>query len=568
MYEEKAEVVLLLKEMKIFQGLDETQLGKVAAVTSVVDLAEGGNPPFDMEKDYPFYVLCSGKALFSGRGTWSKLDEVVLKPGDFFGADVLFFGKQMPFQVEALTPVRLLRIEAEQLAALVEAMPKIADNLREGINIYRLTRNKHFLWLNDDEIVHLVVRKHPAYLFVSLIPPVVVGWVAILVFLAAITISLASFRLVVEWFGMLLVAVATLWAVWRWIDWSNDYYAVTEQRVVWLERVVGLYDSRQEIPMVAIHSEEVKTTLLGRYLGYGDLEVQAFMSELAFRNVGQPAHIQTVIDELRVRAKERKEHTDTEAMEAVIRQKIEPPLPEGDEIQEEASRPPLSEKTGPQTLSLRDRLGNYFKTRIVEGEIITYRKHVYILMTKVFVPTLIGCGVIFLSGYLLWKSLAGEITFPSRLTIILMSLVLLIVPGLWWLYQYVDWRNDIYRITKDRIIDSERKPLGDEITKSAPIGNILSLDYERAGVLGILLNFGNVIINVGTETKFTFVGIHDPARAQQDIFNRMYSYRRQKEQAEASKEWDQVSEWLAAYHRQVGDIRRSQNPPNFDQNSG
>ena len=129
---------------------------------------------------------------------------------------------------------------------------------------------------------------------------------------------------------------------------------------------------------------------------------------------------------------------------------------------------------------------------------------------------------------------------------------------LWWLYHYIDWRNDIYRITSDKLIDSMKKPLGDEVTRSAPLANIQSLDYTREGIIGVLLNYGNVIVNVGTD-KLIFVGVHDPARVQADIFNRMYTTQRKKQLAEAAKQWDQVSDWLAAYHRQAEDLRKTQN---------
>ena len=30
------------------------------------------------------------------------------------------------------------------------------------------------------------------------------------------------------------------------LDWANDYYIVTSQRLVYLEKIIGIYDSRQE----------------------------------------------------------------------------------------------------------------------------------------------------------------------------------------------------------------------------------------------------------------------------------------------------------------------------------
>jgi hypothetical protein len=87
------------------------------------------------------------------------------------------------------------------------------------------------------------------------------------------------------------------------------------------------------------------------------------------------------------------------------------------------------------------------------------------------------------------------------------------------------------------------------------------LDYERLGFLGVVLNFGNVIINIGTENKFIFYGIHNPARAQRDIFNYMFERRRKKLQTDTLQEQDRVSSYIAAYHRQAEDIRQPKKPP-------
>jgi hypothetical protein len=206
-------------------------------------------------------------------------------------------------------------------------------------------------------------------------------------------------------------------------------------------------------------------------------------------------------------------------------------------------------------------LAGFFNTRVEKGGTITYRKHIYILFRKVFWPSRLIFLVFAANLYFIWKD-----NYSSM--ILLLSAVLFIGFGLWWLYQFVDWRNDIYRITADKIIDSERKPLGSEVTKSAYLDNILSLDYERLGILGILLNFGNVIINVGTENKFIFWRIHNPARAQQDIFNRMHDNRQAKEEAAVAKEREQLAEYLAVYDRRSRATQEDPSTSNFNQESG
>jgi hypothetical protein len=173
------------------------------------------------------------------------------------------------------------------------------------------------------------------------------------------------------------------------------------------------------------------------------------------------------------------------------------------------------------------------------------------------------CGLFLVIGTVVlyyWRA-QDQIALLTPGMILLVGIGLVAFSFLWWLYKFVDWSNDIYRVTPEKIIDSERKPLGDEITKSAPLENIIGLDSERLGFLGVVLNFGNVVINIGTENKFIFYGIHDPARAQRDIFNFMYHRRQNKQQTDTMQEQERVSNYIAAYHRQAEDIRQVKKPP-------
>jgi len=298
---------------------------------------------------------------------------------------------------------------------------------------------------------------------------------------------------------------------------------------------------------------------LGRILGYGDVVINAFMGQVSFRHIGHPERVKSLLDEAQRKANENRQKADTTAMEKVIRLKIDPPIEPEEIVEEDQPIIPDAPTVKPKkpTASLWVRLSNYFKTRVEEGDVITYRKHWFILLRKTWLPVLVLLSIIIgsLLAFRIFTGVENERTISIWVILILSSLAFG-ATFLWWLYQFIDWRNDIYQITGDKIIDSEKKPLGDELIKSAPLGNIQSMDYQRRGLLGIILNFGDVIINVGTETKFTFDGVHDPARAQQDVFNRMYSFQRNRQMAEAAKQWDQVSDWLAAYHRQAEDLRR------------
>ena len=568
MPDNQQQIISFLQNLKLFDGLDNLQLGQVAAFAHPITLKQGESLLLE-GKNYPFFIVVSGKVRYTRLLRAGQVENYILRSGDFFGADLVFRGKPKLFTLVAQSPALLFSFPVEGLRTLLNTLPVLTKNIKKQLAWYNLIRSKPFNWLGEEEIVKVVCQKHPAYLFTVEMAPLVVAWIGIIVILFASQINVASFRLAVGWFGAAMVAAAVLWAIWRFIDWGNDYYIITDQRIVWLERTIGLYDSRQEAPLVAIKSGETKSSFMSRTLGYGDVITQTFVGQVLFRHIGNPAEIKNMIDQERKLAVERQSATDIHAMEGKIRQKIEPSgavtVPMSlKAAQTEATPAPLSKqetKLLPDKTNLLQSLVALFRTRWENGGMITYRKHLYVLFRMTLLPALSALGLIAGTGLVYYWRVHKIVSLFTPGAILLVGILLSVIAILWWLYKFADWSNDIYRVTPDKIIDSERKPLGTEFTKSAPLENIIGLDFERIGFLGVVLNFGNVIINVGTENKFIFYGIHNPARAQRDIFNYMNARRATKQQADTQQEQERVSSYIAAYHRQAEDIRQAKKPP-------
>jgi hypothetical protein len=149
-------------------------------------------------------------------------------------------------------------------------------------------------------------------------------------------------------------------------------------------------------------------------------------------------------------------------------------------------------------------------------------------------------------------------------TIMLALPVLLLPLSLWWIYGYVDWRNDIYQVTPDQIIDINKKPLSTEQRRAAPLENILSTEAERLGFTGYVLNYGTVFIAVGG-SHLDFEDVRDPAAVQADIDRRREARAERKREAEAAVERKRMSDWLLAYYENEPELRRHQAAP--DENS-
>jgi hypothetical protein len=161
--------------------------------------------------------------------------------------------------------------------------------------------------------------------------------------------------------------------------------------------------------------------------------------------------------------------------------------------------------------------------------------------------------ILFLVGFVALQFedyLAGSTSiFASFPMFLLYAVTFLVLMG-WWTYGYLDWSNDIYQLAPDQIRDIERKPLGDELKKTAPLESILSLEHHRDGIIQLMFNFGNVVINVG-ETRFIFRGVYNPDQVHQDVSDYIEALSRRKREIEAARERERMLNWLLAYKSQI-----------------
>ena len=195
-------------------------------------------------------------------------------------------------------------------------------------------------------------------------------------------------------------------------------------------------------------------------------------------------------------------------------------------------------------------LSDFIKLRYELNGTITYRKHWFILVEKTWLPAiLMTLTLLGITG-----RLGGWLSFIPMTTAIGILLLFGLVILFWVVYQYADWRNDIFKVTQDQIIDIDRKPFGKIRRRVAPLENVLSIEYERRG-WGYLFNFGTVYITVGN-MKLSFDHVYNPSEVQQDIFYHMGERLENVRQFEIDSERERVSEWIASYHRKTQKMQR------------
>jgi hypothetical protein len=554
----------LLSQVEVFQDLSSEQLAEIAPRFSTIIL-EPWSPLFsDRDAMEDFYIVQSGNVFISlGEGD-EQLEPI--GPGGQFIEESYLYDQPPDAFITSSQPTELLHLDEVDYYLLFMDYPEIKPRLARSPESQRLVRSANFSWVGDDELIAYVARKHEVLFIFSLIGPLIISLAALSIIFA---VSAASTSDTIWTTGVVCSIVlalgAILWGLWNWIDWGNDYYITTNQRVVWVEKVIWLYESRDEAPLTTILAVNTTSTLLGRIFHYGNVIIKTFTGEIIFRNLKDPQTMVSYINEYRVLLQKGSQRREKREIDLELRSRlgwqegedgrvIPGQMPEEESEDEEEHKESFWQRS----------FGHIFTMRFEEGLVITYRKYWPTLFGKIWLPTLLIIVTIIVMGIIANLFLQGQSSAQTAeilLGLCLAFILLVLIP--WWLYRYIDWRNDIYQLTDKFIFDIERKPLGTEVKKSAPLENILSLEHERVGFFGYMFNYGLVTINVG-ETQFIFRNVHEPARIQQDIFNRIDSLRRHKEKIDASKQRQRFVDVIEVYHQNAEELEEDEYYDDYD----
>ncbi len=555
---EIAERIAFLKKIHLFQGLGDDELELIAEEMQEFHVPKDGVIFQQDKKADSFYLIYDGSVQIVRKREGKEIQLARLVKNDYFGEMALVAKRRRSATVTALTDTALLVIPRKNFEKLYKQAPQVRLNLEVAIRSRQLARRLQYKWLRPDEVVYFLARKHPVLLFQKLIWPILAivvplfffyGWFFIAHF---VIVALAGF-------GSLFAIF--LWIIWLVIDWGNDYYIVTNQRVVWLEKVIGIYDSRQESPLSTVVSVGVETSQLGRIFDYGNVLVRTFVGRIPFNHVSHPDQARRMIEEYWNRTKEQAVGMEKEAMKDALRKKLGiqiPPKPKTDSVAPAVSAPKR------KSLNLLRLLGaNTLKLRYETGENVTYRKHWFVLMKQAWMPLLaiLIILVLFLRRLFQLAFIPDRfISFQGGISVDAWAgaLFLAFFPFIGWLiYETIDWSNDKFEVTSDQIIDLDKKPFGTQSRSAAQLENILGTEYRRIGILGELFNYGTVYITVGG-TKLAFEDVMDPATVQSDIDRRRTARITKKTEATVSAERERMAEWLVTYHRSAEEFKKEE----------
>jgi CRP-like cAMP-binding protein/membrane protein YdbS with pleckstrin-like domain len=541
---------------------------------------------------HSFVVVRSGAAVVialdeAGRPRPRK----VLEPGESYGRSSLLQGKPREATVRAkpsdeATPsgpdgTEVIILDRRDLQYAFAVRP---DLWHPGVSLFdamvrETVQKQRYDWLEEGEVVRWADRPHFLWL---LLPELGVLSVALLAFqfwrlVPQLHSSLATTYLICVLPALLLAAA------WVLVNYLDDYYVVTNRRVTRRDRVWPLYEAKLQAPIETVQQVTLDQGFWGRLFDYGHVSVNtaAKVGAMIFAHVPAPQDVQGYVLQGRAEALLAGRGQQREVLRRGLATELGVALliPERVRALGDRARPPAKSIFGgpppakaestellPGTrgahpgwlVALADRLPDRWREILIgpskatpqplSGQII-WRKHWMNLIRRTILPTLLLLFTLFLAWFGI--NFLGKGPFAVSLsTFTLPWLVLLAFSIGWWVYRYIDWHNDIYVVTDDKLIDIEALPLGLYTKRrETSLDRVQTVDYQQAGFIRYVLNYGNVVIRTAAlDEGFDFLYVPNPRLVQALIFQKLDAFRRKQDQQRLKDRQREMIESLEVYH--------------------
>jgi uncharacterized membrane protein YdbT with pleckstrin-like domain len=397
--------------------------------------------------------------------------------------------------------------------------------------------------MDPGEQVVLQQRRHWYFLVGRMILPVLLLLAALILWVVLRELACLTWA---------LVAISTLWVAWRFIDWINDYYVLTTQRVTHREKVLLIRESRDETPLDKVQNMNISQGFVGNLLGFGKLVIDTAaasgVTRVTFDHLGAPEVMEKKIFEQvnRARAGQRLEtrRSIRDKLESRVGTGIRPIVPKPAVPSDE----PVAPDSGVTRIGLWDSIGNatwrkWFWIEQRTDDQVVWRKHWIRLLRKTLLsgPFLLLMLIVF--GLYLFAFDAQS----TALTLLLLALLLGALFWFWWTWE--DWGNDRYIVTRDRLIDIEALPFGLRTLKTETMfDRIQNVSFEIPHPVATVLNYGTVLIyTAGAEGRLDFEWVPNPSGVQSEIFRHLTEHEEGQRRRDVEERWADLPEWFAVY---------------------
>ncbi len=546
-----------LREVSVFKDFSDEQKRKLAGFCSFQHM-----PQHHMILqqgdigDSMWILLAGGKAIISALEQNTRaLPRIPVDGVFFFHETALLTERNVRSTVETEPGSLWLRLHWQDFRRFLQEegeqlMQKLNIPIPEDETIAGTTLAQDFDWLGKGEALISYNHRHWIALLDKLRWPVVSIVMALLLALLFNTFIPAWW---LGWGAALAVPVIIIF-VWGIIDYYNDYFIVTNRRIIQQEKVILTKEFRREALLEQIERVDVQTSFWGNVLKYGTLKIftAGTTGFIEFDLVPAPDELKAIIfresnlRKMRYRAESRLE----------IQNALEQRLGITMSLPSRVRSPQFDQQPTDPKLTGWQRFWRTMRTRElkqISADRTVWRKHWLILLREITVPLFL---LLLLMAIMLSALLSSTFGWLESLQNFVLGFeLLLIIPFLllfgWVAYTTIDWWNDFYEVTKDRIVDVEKLPFFlKELRREAQLAQIQDVTYRISSPVEMLFNYGNVEVQTAaSQGSFTFTSVPDPRGVKEEINRRIVEWRRQDELRKVREQVHNLPDWFELYNR-------------------
>ena len=550
-----AEIIRYLRKIPLFKDIALEEFkpgGDFSPLVGIVHEAtyEAGDLLFSQgDSATRLYYIVEGKVAITRvnrEGITAYIKN--LGPGDSVGETGCLIGDVHDASAEVVVPTHVLYIEQSEFSELLDNSPRLADRLNLNEEIERRLALPEFDWLRDDELVIFARRRHWAQLVRRVTPVVLILLITLPAFI--LLLELAPLEdlvgIIVNIVAGLVNAVFLGIVIWRYVNWRDDAFVLTTDRIVHFEREWPVRAAFEEAPLEKVEDIAViQSGFAANALNYGDLILQTAgeQVDIDLTTVPRPNELRSLI----FREIERKKAREVVTGRSDIRRKLKDRLFRGKRSSPEeftASEPQKVSSALVAVTAVKD----YFfppSWSVSEDQMTIYWRRFWLPgFVRYFWTfalwaawTLLGAAALTL-GWLPGTAILIGIWIIGE--VVTVSLVL------WYLE---DWRNDYFELSPGRITLVFQEPLLlDSRRQETRLNNIQNISSEVPNLFARMFNYGHVMFETaGTEGRFELKWIRYPERARAEISERQQEFNRRQREVQERRFEKELLRWFDVY---------------------
>ncbi len=476
-----------------------------------------------------------------------------LKPGDNAGETSLLVGDFHDVTATGYGTTLVLYINRQEFAQLLKTETRLRERLDIRQDIHTRSQLRSFDWLRDDEWIMTVFQRHWTRLFRQIALPILLLMLLFPLF-TALSLRAGTLEIVIAAVLAIPFLVILGVVVWQYVNWRDDFFVITTQRVVHIERAWPFSTQYEETSLDHIEDiHETQTSWSANMFNYGNLilETAGETVDIDMDYVPDSSRLREIIAQQIERSRARnllRARGQIREMLSRQLQDIEDAEPTPQTVDTPVQPRPFNALL--PFIGIRDYLFPNSWQVSEDGNTIFWRRF-WLPGFFRYLPVFALLLFISLGGLLYLFNLPEGTNFFSILFIWL-GAESVVLGILFWFIE--DWRNDYFQLTQNKIIQVDQRPLLLGLSRrEAQIDRIQNLGFEIPSAVARFFDYGHVKFETaGTEGQFVLQWVRRPKAVQAAISNQKYKFGQHMQRKEAQLRQEELLSWFATYD----DIRR------------